>query len=260
MNASVVQKLDVPSLRERVSEVEWNTRVELAAAYRLTHHYGWATTLIYNHISARVPGEDDHILLNPLGLRYDEVTASNLVKIDLDGNILDDTPYAINNAGYVIHSAVHAARADVQCAFHTHTEAGLAISSLEEGLMFTNQDSLMFYGFTGYHPFEGVAEDLDERPRLVRDLAENFVLILQNHGLLTVGRSIGEAFVLMYFLEKVCSAQLTMMASGGTIIQPPKKVLEYTARQYDMAGKGMGEKEWPSQLRLLDSIDTAYRR
>ena len=259
MNASVIEKAVIPSLRDRVSPQEWDTRVQLAAAYRLTHMHGWATTLIYNHISARVPGENEHILLNPLGLRYDEVTASNLVKIDLDGTILDDTPYDINKAGYVIHSAIHAARSDVMCAFHTHTEAGLAVSSLEEGLMFTNQDVLMFHGHVAYHPFEGIALNTDERQRLVADLDDNFVLILQNHGLLTVGRSIGEAFVYMYFLEKVCSAQLRMMASGGKIVEVPEAVRAHTASQYDLAGAGMGDKEWPPLLRMLDEVDTSYR-
>jgi ribulose-5-phosphate 4-epimerase/fuculose-1-phosphate aldolase len=138
------------SLRGKVSPEEWDTRVQLAAAYRLTEMMGWQSTIIYNHISARVPGEDHHILLNPLGLRYDEVTASNLVKIDLDGNVVDGSPYPINQAGYTIHSAIHAARPDVVCAFHTHTEDGTAVSSLEEGLMFTNQEVLMFHGTVGW--------------------------------------------------------------------------------------------------------------
>ena len=257
--ATNVTKLDFPSLRDKVSAEEWDTRVQLAAAYRLTHMYGWATTLIYNHISARVPGPEHHFLLNPLGLRYDEVTASNLVKIDLDGNILDDTPYPINNAGYTIHSAVHAAMPDRHCVFHTHTEAGMGVSSLEEGLMFTNQDAMMFYGNVGYHDFEGIALDLDERERLVKDLGDNMVMILKNHGLLTTGRTIGEAFTLMFFLEKVCSAQLKMMASGGRIIQPSDNVLKHTAAQYDLDNKPFGEREWPALMRELDAVDSSYR-
>jgi len=259
MNASVVEKLDFPSLREKVSAEEWDTRVQLAAAYRLTHRYGWATTLIYNHISARVPGSEEHFLLNPFGLRYDEVTASNLVKIDLDGNILDDTPYGINEAGYCIHSAIHAAMPDRHCVFHTHTEAGMAVSSLERGLMFTNQDALMFYGNTAYHDFEGIALDLDERERLVADLGDKMVMILKNHGLLVTGRTIGEAFTLMFFLEKVCGAQLAMMAAGGEVIEPSDEVKRRTAAQYKLSSNVCGGREWPALLRELDTVDTSYR-
>ena len=259
MNATVVEKLAVPSVRERASREEWDARVQLAAAYRLADLHGWATTLIYNHISARVPGAEHHFLLNPFGLRYDEVTASNLVKIDLDGNILDDTPYGINEAGYVIHSAIHAAREDVHCVIHTHTEAGMAISSLEEGILFVNQDALMFYDNIGYHDFEGIAADTAECARLAADIGSHYALILRNHGLLTAGRSIGEAFVFMFFLEKVCNAQLRMMATGGKVIHPPKAVCEHTARQFDVINKPMGGREWPALLRKLDALDRSYR-
>jgi ribulose-5-phosphate 4-epimerase/fuculose-1-phosphate aldolase len=256
---TTIRKLKTPSVRDRVSEEEWNARVELAAAYRLTHLHGWAVTLIYNHISARVPGEEHHILLNPFGLRYDEVTASNLVKIDLDGNIVDDSPHQINQAGYVIHSAVHAAREDVACAFHTHTESGIAVASLAEGLVFSNQDVMMLYGHVGYHDFEGIALDLDERARLVADLGNNMALILRNHGLLTVGRSIGEAFVLMFFLEKACRIQLHQMATGGKVIPLTDAVCQHTADQYGLAAKPMGELEWPGLLRLMDETDPSYK-
>lgn len=261
MNATVVRDITGPSLRDRVSEEEWQTRVDLAAAYRLAHRYGWATTLIYSHISARIPGPDHHFLLNPFKLRWDEVTASNLVKIDLDGNILDDTPYSINKAGYTIHSAVHAARDDAMCVIHTHTEAGMAVSALEDGLLYTNQDSMMFYGHTGYHDFEGIALNLEERERLVNDLGDNKVMILRNHGLMTTGHTVADAWVQMYFLEKVCSAQLKMLsaaaASGQKIHYPSKEVCEHTAEQYDKAG--CGEAEWPSLIRELDDITTDYK-
>ena len=259
MNATVVKKLEIPSLRERVSREEWDARVELAAAYRLADLHGWTTTLIYNHISARVPGEAHHFLLNPFGLRYDEVTASNLVKLDLDGNILDDTPYGINEAGYVIHSAIHAAREDVRCVIHTHTEAGMAVSALEEGILFVNQDALMFYDNIGFHDFEGIAFDVDECKRLAASIGPHYTLMLRNHGLLTAGRSVGEAYVLMYFLEKVCAAQLKMMASGGKIIHPSKKVCEHTAKQFDLRNKPMGGLEWPALIRQLDAVDQSYR-
>ena len=164
--------------------------------------------------------------MNPFGLRWDEVTASNLVKIDLDGNILDDTPHKINKAGYTIHSAIHAARPDATCVIHTHTEAGMAVSALDDGLIYTNQDAMMFYGKTAYHDFEGIALDLSERERLVADLGEKKVMILRNHGLLTTGKTIGEAWTQMYFLEKVCRAQLTLLsaaAASGQKIRFPRK-------------------------------------
>ncbi len=261
MNATAVRDISGLSLRNRVSEEEWQTRVDLAAAYHLAHLYGWTTTLIYNHISARIPGPEHHFLLNPFGLRWDEVTASNLVKIDLEGNILDDTPYKINNAGYTIHSAIHKAREDAMCVIHTHTEAGMAVSALEDGLMFTNQDSLMFYGNVAYHDFEGIALDLSERERLVDDLGDNKVMILRNHGLLTTGMSVSDAWVKMYFLEKVCSAQLSLMAataSGSRIRYPSREVCEHTARQYDDGD--CGQREWAPLLRQLDEAGIDYRR
>ena len=261
MNATAVRDIAVPSLRDRVSEEEWQVRVDLAASYRLAHLYGWTSTLIYNHISARVPGPDHHFLLNPFGLRWDEVTASNLVKIDLEGNILDDTPYKINNAGYTIHSAIHAAREDAMCVIHTHTEAGMALSALDDGLIYTNQDAMMFYGHTAYHDFEGIALDLTERERLVEDLGDNKVMILRNHGLLTTGNSVGDAWVQMYFLEKVCSAQLALLsaaaASGQKIRYPSEEVCAHTAKQYDE--NGTGEREWPALVRQLDDVTTDYK-
>ena len=259
MTATAVTPIKTPSLKDRIDAAEWGARVELAAAYRLVHRYGWATTLIYNHISARVPGNDHHILLNPYGLRYDEVTASNLVKIDLDGNVLDDTPYEINNAGYVIHSAIHAARDDVRCVLHTHTEDGMALSSLKEGLLYTNQETFMFWDNIGTHPFEGIADNLQERERMVANLGEAYALVLENHCLLTAGRTVAEAFVFMFFLEKAASSQLKMMASGGTIVTPPPDVCERTAAQFDVRNKIMGEREWPALLRSLDDTDPDYR-
>ena len=259
MTTANVTKFKTPSLKDRIDEREWETRVDLAAAYRLVHRHGWATTLIYNHISARVPGDESHFLLNPMGLRYDEVTASNLVKIDLDGNILDDTPYGINSAGYVIHSAIHAARDDVQCVMHTHTEDGMALSSLEEGLMFTNQETFMFWNNIGYHPFEGIADNLEERERMVANLGDSYTLVLRNHGLLTAGRTIGEAFVFMFFLEKAASSQLKMMASGGSVVTPSREVCEHTASQFDVPNKVQGAREWPALLRMLDETDPDYR-
>jgi ribulose-5-phosphate 4-epimerase/fuculose-1-phosphate aldolase len=247
------------SLKGRVDDNEWDMRVQLAAAYRLADLHGWTTSLIYNHISARIPGKADQFLLNPFGLRYDEVTASNLVKIDLDGNILDDTPYGINQAGYVIHGAIHGARDDVVCALHTHTEAGMAVSALADGLMFTNQEVLRFYDDTAYHDFEGIAFDTDECARLVADLGGNSAMILRNHGLLTVGHSVGEAFVLMYYLEKCCASQLRLMASGGTITQPSREVCAHTARQYRALNDLTERREWPALMRMADDADPSFR-
>ena len=261
MNATAVQHITGQSMRDQVSDEEWQVRVDLAAAYRLADLYGWTTTLIYNHISARIPGPDHHFLLNPFGLGWREVTASNLVKIDLEGNILDDTPYQINDAGYTIHSAIHGAREDAMCVIHTHTEAGMAVSSLEEGLIYTNQDAMQFYGHTAYHDVEGSALDLSERETLVSDLSDNKVMILRNHGLLTTGHTIADAWVQMYFLEKVCKAQLTLLsaaaANGHKVIYPTKEVCEHTAKQYEAAG--CGEREWTSLIRQLDEVTTEYK-
>ena len=261
MGATAVQGISRTSSKRRISEEEWQVRIDLAAAYRLAHLYGWTTTLIYNHISARLPGPDHHFLLNPFGLRWDEVTASNLVKIDLDGNILDDTTHKINKAGYTIHSAIHSARPDATCVIHTHTEAGMAISALDDGLIYTNQDAMMFYGKTAYHDFEGIALDLSERERLVADLGDKKVMILRNHGLLTTGNTIGEAWTQMYFLEKVCRAQLTLLsaaaATGQKIRFPSREICEHTAKQYDE--NGAGQCEWPALIRQLNDITTDYR-
>ena len=185
--------VEVPSVRARVSEDEWQARVELAAAYRLVAHYGW-THLINNHISLRVPNTEDQFLINPYGLLYEQITASSLVKIDVDGNVLEDSPYPVNRAGFVIHSAIHMARKDLHAIIHTHTVAGQAVSALDCGLLPLNQSAMRYYKRIGYHEFEGVASDLDERERIVADLGDHKCLIMKHHGLLTAGVNIGEAF------------------------------------------------------------------
>ena len=205
--------VDPPGVRNRVSAEEWKTRVDLAACYRLVFHCGWHHMNL-NHISAQVPGEEGHILINPYGPMFNEITASNLVKIDLDGNILDDTPYGINAAGYVIHSAIHAARDDVGCVLHTHTEAGLAVSALKCGLLPINQDAVRFYNRIGYHDYEGVSLELGERDRLVESLGDHRALILRNHGLLTVGETIDAAAWWYITMERSCQAQLMAEAAG----------------------------------------------
>ena len=202
------------------SDAEWQARVELAAAYRLTDHFGM-TTLIYNHITARVPGMEDQFLINEYGLGYEEVAASNLVKIDMDGNILEEGEHRINFTGYVIHSAIHGARHDVGCVMHTHTPYGMAVSALEEGLLPLQQEAYQFHECVSYHEFEGVAVDVDERERLVTDLGGNNAMVLRNHGLLTVGRSVAEAWVRMWQLELACKIQVLAQSTGQAIRQAP---------------------------------------
>lgn len=241
----------------RMSPEEWQVRVDLAACYRPIAHYDM-DDLFATHISARVPGPHDHFLLNPYGLLYTQITASNLVKVDLDGNIVDDTEYSINPAGFVIHSAIHAARADAKCVIHTHTVAGMAVSALEEGLLPITQKSMRFYNRIGYHDYEGVADDLDERARLVRDLGKHNALILRNHGLLTCGPTVARAFFLMRNLEKSCKAQIAAMSTGGRLIKLSPNLMEHAASQFEggVDGRANG---WPALLKMLDGIDPSYR-
>jgi ribulose-5-phosphate 4-epimerase/fuculose-1-phosphate aldolase len=240
------------------SEQEWAVRVQLAACYRLVHHYGW-TDLIYTHISARVPGREEHFLINPLGHMFDEVSASNLVKIDLEGNNADGTNTPVNQAGFVIHSAVHSARPDVQCVIHTHTAAGMAVSMLKCGLLPLSQHAQFFYGAIAYHDYEGIALDTDERQRLVADLGDKPVMILKNHGLLTAGETVGHAFSYLFHLQKACEAQLKAMATGETLNVPPEEVSAKTRHQATSMSSYVGRAEWPALIRMLDRIDPSYR-
>ncbi len=244
-----------------ISDAERKMRVDLAACYRLIALNGM-DDLLATHISARVPGPDDHFLINPYGLLFCQVTASNLVKVDLDGNIISDTSYGINPAGFVIHSAIHGARADVVCIIHTHTVAGMAVACLEEGLLPLSQKSLRFYNRIAYHDYEGKSDDLDERSRLVRDIGNANALILRNHGLLTCGATIGRAYHAMLNLEKSCKVQLAAMQSGGRLIQLSPAVQEHAARQHDrddVPGQGGRPDMWPALLAMLDKIDPGYR-
>lgn len=241
--------------RNGYSEAEWQARVDLAAAYRLTDHFGM-TTLIYNHITARVPGTDDQFLINEYGLGYDEVKASNLVKIDLDGNVREEGDHRINFAGYVIHSAVHGARHDVNCVMHTHTPYGMAVSALEEGLVPLQQDTYRFHERVAYHEFEGLAVDTDECERLVTDLGDKDAMIMRNHGLLTAGRTVGEAWALMWQLERACQVQVLSQSTGQALHQAPLPAIEKTA---ELLGQTHGSMEWEWLLRVLDRKDTSYR-
>ena len=242
-----------------MSEDEWAMRVDLAACYRLVAHFGM-DDLFATHVSARAPGDEAHFLLNPYGMHFSEITASSLVKVDLEGNIVQDTEHVINPAGFVIHSAIHAARHDAQCVLHTHTVAGMAISTLEEGLMPWFQKSTRYYKRIAYHDFEGKAQDLDERERLVKDLDDKNYLVLHNHGLLVCAPSIGQAFKEIYAMEKACQTQLAIMQSGGKVIELSANLLEHTAQQFESDAKVSKERPsgWPSLLKMLDRINPGY--
>lgn len=237
------------------SDAEWQTRVELAAAYRLADHFGM-TTLMYNHITARVPGAADQFLINEYGLGYEEVAASNLVKMDLSGNVLEKGERRINCAGYVIHSAIHAARRDVACVMHTHTPYGMAVSALEEGLVLLQQEGYQFHERVAYHEFEGLAVDLDERERIVTDLGDKDAMVMRNHGLLTVGSSVAEAWIRMWMLELACKVQVLAQSSGQAIHQAPLAAIGKTAA---LLGAESVDLEWAWLLRTLDRKSPSYK-
>ncbi|MGQ9896538.1 MAG: class II aldolase/adducin family protein [Acidobacteriota bacterium] len=246
-------------IRDCVSPEEWQARLDLAALYRLTALYGW-DDLVFTHISMRVPGEEEHFLINPYGLLFEEVTASSLVKVDLDGQIVMETPYRINPAGFTIHSAVHAAREDARCVFHTHTPHGIAVAAQAEGLQPLSQQSLFALASIGYHDYEGVALNEDEKPRLVADLADKQILVLRNHGLLTVGRTPAEAFLLMYVAESACRIQILAQSGGQPLVTIPEPILRGIRAQATQVTHGLGaDLVWPGLLRKLDRVDTSYR-
>jgi ribulose-5-phosphate 4-epimerase/fuculose-1-phosphate aldolase len=257
---SDLSELKTDSMRGRVSREEWEARVNLAACYRLVHHFGM-DDLVYNHISARVPGEEGHFLINAYGMTYDEVTASSLVKVDFDGRIVQDsaTGYGINQAGFVIHSAVHRGRPDVACVIHTHTPAGMAVSSMKCGLLPLTQNAMFFSGI-GYHDYEGPAVELEEQQRLVADLGGHVAMILRNHGLLAVGATIPEAFITLYWLERACQGQVLAMGSNTDLIQPSKTVVELTNQRYKPGQRRrIGELEWAGLLRLAERRYPGFR-
>jgi ribulose-5-phosphate 4-epimerase/fuculose-1-phosphate aldolase len=252
-----------PAKLSRMSAEEWQIRCDLAALYRLIAHHRM-TDWIYTHISARLPGPEHHFLINQYGVLFDEMTASDLVKIDLDGNIIEEphhagmSPRNVNAAGFCIHSAIHMARPDIMCVVHTHTAAGIAVSAQKRGLLPISQHALRFYGHMAYHGYEGIALDLDERDRLVHDLGEHRAMILRNHGLLVGGRTIPEAFADIYFLERACQAQV---AAGDTeLILPPEEVCVHTAAQFNRPDMlAHCEMAWESALRLIEGGKTDYR-
>ena len=249
------------SVKDRVSEAEWKMRTDLAAAYHLAVIYGW-TDIILTHFSARVPGADNQFLLNAYGLMFDEVTASNLVKVDHEGNIIEDiTGMGINQAGFVIHGCVHELRADAQCVLHTHTRAGIAVSAMKQGLLPLSQHSTRIVAEVTYHDYEGIALDLDERTRLARDLGPTSrCMVLKNHGLLTLGSSVRDAFMLMYNFEQSCRIQVDAMAAGRdqvTLISDA--TVKHTHAQVNRAVPDRERRDWPALLRMLDRRQADFR-
>jgi ribulose-5-phosphate 4-epimerase/fuculose-1-phosphate aldolase len=247
------------TVRSQVSEAEWQQRLKLAACYRLVALYHW-DDLIFTHISARVPGPEHHFLLNPYGMLFEEITASSLVKIDLAGKKVIDTPYEINPAGFTIHSAIHAAREDAKCVLHLHSLNGIAVSAQKEGVLPISQQSTFVLSSLAYHDYEGVALNEDEKPRLVRDLGDKQYLMLRNHGLLTVGESIPDAFLFMYLFEATCAIQVRAQAGRGELIPINPGII---AGATDLAKRATrsagGALAWPALLRKLERIDPSYR-
>lgn len=248
----------------RIADAEWTARVELAACYRMVAKLG-LDDLIYNHISMRVPGREDQFLINPYGLLFGEITASSLVRIDTEGRKLDDTPHDVNVAAFVIHAAIHKGRHDAACVLHTHSDASTAVSGQEDGLLPLSQFAMRFYRRQAFHDYEGVAIDLDEQTRLLRDLGDSRVMLMRNHGILTVGRTPGEAFMLLYYFERAAKIQLALQAAaagGAKLVVPSDDVCEKAARQFwEMKGDILtpGEREWPALMRQLDREDPSYR-
>jgi ribulose-5-phosphate 4-epimerase/fuculose-1-phosphate aldolase len=239
-------------MQERVSEQEWQLRVDLAACYRLVALMGW-DDLIFTHISARIPGPEHHFLINPYGMMFDEITASSLVKVDLHGNKVVANDFEINPAGFIIHSAVHEARPDVQCVLHTHTTAGVAVSAQKDGLLPISQQSIFPLASIAYHDYEGVALNPEEKARLVADLGDKYHLILRNHGLLTCGPSIPDTFQFMYILQRACEVQLAAQSGGAALIRVPQAIVDGAAAQAKAVLRGAGGGlAWPGLLRKLD--------
>jgi ribulose-5-phosphate 4-epimerase/fuculose-1-phosphate aldolase len=246
-----------------ISPEEWAVRVDLAACYRLLAHFGW-DDLVLTHNSARVPGTTDQMLINPSGLMFDEITASNLLKVDIDdGHLIEPSEYEPINAGVVIHGGIYLGRPDVQCVVHTHTEADIAVGALEEGLLPLSQWAMRFYNRLGYHDYEGVSLDMDERERLQHSIAQHPVLVLRNHGLLATGRNVAEAFSLTYHFERSADAQLKIQAAvagGATMVVPSAETCEKQAAQFTgNMPRLQGQREWPALLRLCDRLDPSYR-
>ena len=247
------------SLKGKVSEAEWEARVELAALYRLAALHGW-DDMIFTHISARIPGPEHQFLINPYGLFFGEMTASALVRVDLEGNILQETPYFINPAGFTIHSAIHAAREDAHFVMHLHTDQGVAVAAQAEGLLPLSQHALIVLPRLAYHDYEGIALNLDERERLVADLGEKTLMLLRNHGTLSVGSTAAECWVGMFYLERACKQQVMALAAGrsGVLLAPEQSQAEVRAQVGGMGMGGIGRLAWPGSVRQLDRESPGY--
>ncbi|MDQ0569682.1 ribulose-5-phosphate 4-epimerase/fuculose-1-phosphate aldolase [Variovorax paradoxus] len=247
-------------IQKLVSAEEWQLRIDLAACYRLVALYGWSD-LVFTHISARIPGPEHHFLINPYGLMFDEITASSLVKVDQQCNKMIDSPYPVNPAGFVIHSAVHAAREDIQCVLHTHTRAGIAVSAQKNGVLPISQQSTFVLASLAYHDYEGVAFRDDEKPRLQADMGHANFLMLRNHGLLTCGKTIADAFLSMYTFENTCQIQIAAQSGGSELTQVNPKIVEGVGQAMKVQTGGLGGQfVWPSLIRKLDRIDDSYKQ
>ena len=256
---AALTEMNIPSLKGVVSDEEWEARVNLAATYRLVADHGW-TDMIYTHISARVPGHHDQFLLNPYGLLFEEITASSLVKVDTEGKILQDTDFIVNAAGFTIHSAVHMNRDDAGCVIHLHTDDGVAVSAQAHGLLPITQHSMMLQSHMAYHDYEGVALNLDERERVVADLGTKNLMLLRNHGTLSVGETCADAFLGMFFLERSCTMQIKALSGGGALNSLHQGVPEKTAGQgHNLFDGGAGKLAWPALLRKMDRLDSSFR-
>ena len=252
--------MNIPSLKDKVSPEEWQLRIDLAAAYRLVAMYGWSD-LVFTHISARIPGPEHHFLINPYGLMFDEITASSLVKVDQQCSKLHDTPFPVNPAGFVIHSAVHEVREDAGCVLHTHTRAGVAVSAQKCGVLPISQQSTFVLASLAYHEYEGVAFRDEEKPRLQADLGQANFLMLRNHGLLTCGKTIADAFLAMYTFEAACKIQIDAQAGGGELTQVHPQILTGVAQAMKVQTGGLGGAfVWPSLIRKLDRTDPSYKQ
>jgi ribulose-5-phosphate 4-epimerase/fuculose-1-phosphate aldolase len=250
--------MNIGSLREVVSAEEWQLRVDLAACYRLIAFYGWSD-LVFTHVSARIPGPEHHFLINPYGLMFDEITASSLVKIDQACNKIIDSPFPVNPAGFVIHSSIHAVREDAGCVLHTHSRAGVAVSAQKCGVLPISQQSTFVLASLGYHSYEGVALRDEEKPRLQADLGSKNFLLLRNHGLLTVGRTIAEAFLSMYIFESTCRIQIDAQG-GGELVYVDPRIMDGLAQVMKTGTAGQGANiAWPALLRKLDKLDPSYK-
>ncbi len=253
-----LDSIEIPSLEGKVSDEEWAIRVDLAAAYRMVAYYGW-DDLIFTHLSARIPGPEHHFLLNPYNLMFEEVTASSLIKVDVNGNAVEPSPFITNPAGFTIHSAIHMAREDAQAVMHLHTPAGQAVSAHSEGLLPLTQTAMVVRGDLAFHDYEGIAVDLSERERLVADLGDKSAMLLRNHGTLAVGKNVGECFVKLYFLERACQAQIMALSAGDQVNNPPQGSPEVTAEQ-GAAGLTVAANflAWPALKRKAYRLDPGF--